>query len=346
MQSFAQSLLRWYSRYGRKDLPWQKNITPYRVWVSEVMLQQTQVATVMRYYDAFLHRFPSLEILAKSSLEEVLTLWAGLGFYARAKNLHHAAQIIATKYQGIFPTDFKTVLELPGIGRSTAGAILAISTQQRHPILDGNVKRVLSRYFTVSGAINHPKTLEKLWSYSEAVTPKKNIAAFTQAIMDLGATLCTRTKPICKACPLKAGCQAYHLNKVSHFPEKTIKKTIPTRAVVMLVLIHKKQNLILLEKREAQGIWGGLWSLPECSEDTKVKSFCQKTFGLKMIKLKPLTPLRHTFTHFHLNILPVLVEINEPKLKKFNSPYQWHCLTRKTELALASPIKRLLHTIS
>jgi A/G-specific adenine glycosylase len=346
MQSFSEALLRWYAHWGRKDLPWQKNITPYRVWVSEIMLQQTQVSTVLRYYDTFLQRFPNLQTLAVASLEEVLTLWAGLGYYARAKNLHKTAQIIAAEYKGIFPTDFDTVLSFPGIGRSTAGAILAISAKQRHPILDGNVKRVLSRYFAVSGATNHPKMLEKLWSFSEAVTPKKNIAAYTQAIMDLGATLCTRTKPNCSACPVKTHCKAHTLNKVANFPEKIIKNAIPTRTITVLMLIHQKQNAILLEKRETRGIWGGLWSLPECVQKTKIKKFCQDVFGLETINLKSLAPVRHTFTHFHLNIHPVLGELKTTKLKKFALPYQWHPLSQKNQLALAAPIKRLLQTIS
>jgi len=345
---FAKKLLRWHEKQGRKDLPWQKDITPYRVWVSEIMLQQTQVSTVIRYYDKFLQRFPNLATLASASLDDVFHLWAGLGYYARAKNLHRAAQLIATEKNGVFPTNFATVLSLPGIGRSTAGAILAISDNQMHPILDGNVKRVLSRYFAVKGLITDPKILEKLWHFSETVTPKKQTAAYTQAIMDLGATLCTRTKPNCLACPLKTDCRAYALDQVSHFPktQSAVKKLIPTRSTQVMLILHQRQSAILLEKRPVRGIWGGLWSLPECPVQTDLKTFCQETFGLKILIKETWDPLRHTFTHFHLNIHPVVCQLKpEPKNFSLEKKYQWHSRHETHKLGLPAPIKRLLEKI-
>jgi A/G-specific adenine glycosylase len=345
---FAQKLLRWHEKKGRKNLPWQKNITPYRVWVSEIMLQQTQVSTVIRYYDKFLQRFPELSILAATSLDDVFHVWAGLGYYARAKNLHRAAQIIATEKNGVFPTDFETVLSLPGIGRSTAGAILAISDNQMHPILDGNVKRVLSRYFAVKGVITDPKILQKLWRFSESVMPKKQVATYTQAIMDLGATLCTRTKPSCLVCPLKADCRAYHLGKVSHFPQTrtATKKLMPIRSTKTIILLNQTQQTILLEKRPIRGIWGGLWSFPECTVEMDLKNFCQQTFDLKISTEEALEPLRHTFTHFHLNIHPVICQLKRvAKNLTLDKKYQWHPLHETHKLGLPAPIKRLLEKI-
>jgi A/G-specific adenine glycosylase len=344
---FSQKILKWFDQYGRQDLPWQHNPTPYRVWVSEIMLQQTQVATVMDYFKRFMKHFPNLSTLAKAPLDEVFHLWAGLGYYARAKNLHKTAQIILNDYQGKFPTDYDKVIALPGIGRSTAGAILSISTQQHYPILDGNVKRVLSRYFAVPGWPGDPKVMEKLWALSEKTTPAIRVHHYTQAIMDLGATVCTRTKPKCTVCPVSKQCQAKKLNLIHEFPARKLKKEIPTKSTAVMILVTEKPKRILLEKRNIKGIWGGLWSLPECSEKINIPTWCQKNFQLSVKKSKSLVSFRHTFTHFHLNILPIICEVKETPKAIFNTEkYQWYTLKQTEKLGLPAPIKKILQSLN
>jgi A/G-specific adenine glycosylase len=342
----SQKILKWFDKHGRHDLPWQQNPTPYRVWISEIMLQQTQVTTVIDYFERFMKHFPTLSKLAKAPLDDVFQLWSGLGYYARAKNLHKTAQIIHTQYKGNFPTDYDAVLELPGIGRSTAGAILSISTQQRYPILDGNVKRVLARHFAVDGWTGTPKTVEKLWQYSEKITPKKRVEDYTQAIMDLGATICTRSQPKCTACPIASSCAAKKLDRVKLYPMPKPKAKIPTKATNVLMLISLKHQSLLLEKRPMKGIWGGLWSLPECPLQTHVNDWCTKTFKLSLQKTNTWEPFRHTFTHFHLNIHPVLCEVHEPqKLQSIGLNYQWHSFEKADTLGLPAPIRRLIEKL-
>lgn len=344
--TLSQKILKWFDKEGRHDLPWQKNPTPYRVWVSEIMLQQTQVTTVIDYFERFMKRFPTLAQLATAPLDDVFQLWSGLGYYARAKNLHKTAQIIHTRYKGKFPTDYEAVLDLPGIGRSTAGAILAISTQQRYPILDGNVKRVLARHFAIDGWSGNPKTLEKLWQYSEEITPKKRVEDYTQAIMDLGATVCTRSQPKCTVCPIASTCQAKKLDRVKLYPIPKPKAKIPTKTTNVLMLISRKHQCILLEKRPIKGIWGGLWSLPECGLQTNINDWCAKTFKLNLKTINAWEPVLHTFTHFHLNIHPVLCEIqNQHKPKSIDSNYQWHFFEKTDTLGLAAPIRRLIEKL-
>jgi len=343
---FSQNILKWFDHYGRQDLPWQQDPSSYRVWISEIMLQQTQVTTVRHYFDRFIQRFPDINALAKASLDEVLHLWSGLGYYARAKNLHKTAQIIDLTYQGKFPNTFEKILALPGIGRSTAGAILSISCQQPYPILDGNVKRVLSRYFAVSGWPGEPKTMQKLWGLSEKLTPHQRVHHYTQAIMDLGATVCTRVKPKCLLCPIAKGCQAKKLNRIAEFPAKRPKKILPIKARLFIMAVQLKPRLILLEKRPTQGIWGGLWSLPECPLNVDVQNWCYKTFQLQLKKTKIWEPFRHTFTHFHLNIHPIFCEVK--KSAKICSPLskqQWYSLSQTEKLGLPAPVKRLLATL-
>ncbi len=339
----SQRILRWFDKHGRKDLPWQTEPTAYRVWVSEIMLQQTQVSTVSRYFDAFIHRFPDIDALAQASLDEVLHAWAGLGYYARAKNLHRAAQLCVANHHSQFPKDFDDVLNLPGIGRSTAGAILAISTRQRYPILDGNVKRVLSRYFAVSGWLNDPKTIDTLWALSEKITPHKRVDAFTQAIMDLGATLCTRTHPKCAECPIHEDCQAKAQQRVTEYPKTKPAQKKPTQSTTCLILFDPNQQAILFEKRPLKGIWGGLWSLPECPVATEIKHWCREVFDLSIQQNDHWEPFRHTFTHYHLNIHPVLCHVKSlPKKKRITEQYHWCPLTEIHTLGLPAPIKRLL----
>lgn len=300
---FSERLLSWFDQFGRHDLPWQQNINPYRVWVSEIMLQQTQVKTVIPYFEKFMTSFPTLADLAAASQEAVLSHWAGLGYYARGRNLHKAAQIIMQQHNGQFPADFDAIVALPGIGRSTAGAVLSIALNQRYAILDGNVKRVLARYFAVEGWPGE-KTIEKsMWQLAEDLTPQQRFNDYTQAIMDLGATLCTRSKPSCEACPVQSDCQAFKLGLVSQYPYKKPKKDKPTKQA-WLLLQEDQQGQIYLQKRPQKGIWGGLWSLPEFES----LQSCQESLQSQRRLVKSLLEwpsFRHTFSHYHLEIYPV-----------------------------------------
>ncbi|MDH5785055.1 MAG: A/G-specific adenine glycosylase [Chromatiales bacterium] len=308
MGSFSQRLLRWFGRHGRHDLPWQQHPTPYRVWVSEVMLQQTQVSTVIPYYLRFMERFTDLVSLANADEDDVLALWSGLGYYSRARNLYCAAQLIRDEYNGVFPSNFEEVVALPGIGRSTAGAILAIACRQHHPILDGNVKRVLSRYHAVEGWPGKREVEQRLWQLAAEHTPQQRVADYTQAIMDLGATLCTRSKPDCEACPVRSDCAACSQGRVTDFPGKKPRKTLPTKSVIMPVVLNDHGE-VLLEKRPPTGIWGGLWSLPECADETEFKHWCEQQGHDDRIVVR-LDAFRHTFSHYHLMIQPILVQEN------------------------------------
>jgi len=308
---FSQSLLAWFDEFGRHDLPWQQDINPYRVWVSEIMLQQTQVTTVIGYYQKFMQRFPDISTLSEATQDEVLSYWAGLGYYARGRNLHKAAMQIVEKYGGEFPQQFDDILALPGIGRSTAGAILSISLQQRFAILDGNVKRVLSRYFAVEGWPGEKAIENKLWILAEQLTPEHRFNDYTQAIMDLGATLCKRSKPDCKSCPVKQSCQAFESNEVARFPYKKPQKQKPIKQAWFVMAINENQQ-ILLHKRPQKGIWGGLWSLPEFTSKNDYQESLQSQ-ALSEETLIEWEPFRHTFSHYHLDITPVLFKINNEK---------------------------------
>lgn len=301
---FSANILNWFDKHGRKNLPWQNNRSLYNVWISEIMLQQTQVATVIPYFERFMTRFPSLDNLAKAELDEVLNLWSGLGYYARARNLHRTAQLIQSDFGGVFPETIDQVLTLPGIGRSTAGAILSLTLGQHHPILDGNVKRVLARYFTVKGWPGNANVTKTLWDYSEQLTPRKRVADFNQAMMDLGSGVCTRSKPDCIQCPLNKHCKAYTKGTQSEYPGKKPKKLTPVRKIKML-LVANNNGEVLLQRRPPSGIWGGLLSLPEIPVESDTTQWCKKTFGFTIKKEKHWPVLRHTFSHFHLDISPV-----------------------------------------
>ncbi len=310
---FSQRLLGWFDKHGRHDLPWQKNPTAYRVWVSEIMLQQTQVTTVIPYYQRFMDRFDSMPSLANSALDEVLQYWAGLGYYARGRNLHKTAGIILKQYNGIFPTDIAAVNALPGIGRSTAGAILALSNNQRHAILDGNVKRILCRYHGISGYPGTKITASKLWQAAEQHTPTRRAADYTQAIMDMGATLCTRGKPGCKICPQQSDCFAYKHDEVASLPQAKPRQKNPVRHCYMLVLLDSNNNISLF-KRPEKGIWGGLYSLPE---------FESRRACLEQLAAYELNPsvniqtgeeIQHAFSHFNLRITPLYLSLPSAKL--------------------------------
>ncbi len=323
-RKFANRILKFYEQHGRKDLPWQKNPTPYRVWVSEIMLQQTQVKTVIPYYQKFMARFKSLKQLAEADLDEVLHFWQGLGYYTRARNLHKCAQTLVEQHRGQFPETIEDVESLPGIGRSTAGAVLSLSRGEPTPILDGNVKRVLARVFMVEGWYGQSSVAKKLWDLTERYTPSKDTGKFNQAMMDLGASLCSRSKPQCEICPLKDDCLAYIHGKTAEYPHKKPKKTIPTRQQNYLLLLNNKQQ-IKLEKRPPSGIWGGLWCLPELETDCEFSIVDE--FG-------------HTFTHFHLEAR-VLSE-PQPRLVEENSQLAWHNIDQLRDLAFPTPVKKFL----
>lgn len=302
-KEFQTAVLAWFDREGRKNLPWQAEATPYRVWVSEIMLQQTQVATVIPFFLRFIERFPDLKALALSPVDEVMGHWAGLGYYARARNLHSAAQTVLRDHAGELPDNLAALAGLPGIGRSTAGAILSLASGVREPILDGNVKRVLSRYAAIEGWPGDPKTARTLWRISEDLTPFDRVADYTQAMMDLGATLCTRNNPDCGRCPLQQGCAALRMGLVKELPTPRPKKNIPQRRSLMLVL-HDGSGSFYMEKRPPSGIWGGLWSFPQfdCRDDAD--NWCQtrKIYTA----LESLPERRHTFSHYHLDYTPLV----------------------------------------
>jgi A/G-specific adenine glycosylase len=340
MSDFATRLLRWFDEHGRKDLPWQHDTTPYRVWVSEIMLQQTQVQTVIPYYNKFMERFPDIAALACSDQDEVLSHWSGLGYYARGRNLHKAAQIICAEHGGEFPDDFDAVTALPGIGRSTAGAILSLALGQRHAILDGNVKRVLARHDAVEGWPGNSKVADILWASASQNTPSSRTAEYTQAIMDLGATLCTRSKPKCTACPVSSDCEALRLDDIATYPGRKPKVIKPLRTTTMILASTGAE--VFLERRPEAGIWGGLWSLPELGEKS-LAEWCDAEFGGAAIESRPWETLRHSFSHYDLDIRPIVVRIDSHAGKVADaSSKTWHKLDDAPPGGLASPVKKLI----
>lgn len=339
---FSHHLLQWWDAHGRKDLPWQQEPTPYRVWVSEIMLQQTQVATVIPYYQRFITRFPNVKSLAEAPLDEVLHHWSGLGYYARARNLHKAAHMICAQHKGAFPMDIEAVMQLPGIGRSTAGAILALAAGQRHLILDGNVKRVLTRLHAIEGWPGHKEVENNLWLLAQQHTPAHRVAHYSQAIMDLGATLCTRSRPGCEHCPVQMDCLAKQQNRMKEFPTPKPRAALPVRTTRML-LVQNASAAALLVKRPPAGIWGGLWSLPECTPDDDIVEWCHRQLGLKVREEARWPTLRHTFSHFHLDIHPVLVRVNgEISSVMDDAGSVWYNPDAPQTVGLAAPVKRLL----
>jgi len=350
-------VITWYHQQGRKHLPWQQHKTPYSVWVSEIMLQQTQVATVIPYYQRFMESFPTIKALAHADEDNVLHHWTGLGYYARARNLYKAAQLIEREHKGLFPEDITQVIALPGIGRSTAGAILSLSLNQHHPILDGNVKRVLARSYLVEGYNGLAKFDNALWLLSETLTPATDTGFYTQAMMDLGATVCTRSKPTCKICPVKTSCLAKASTQQANFPQKKPKKKIPEKNTIMVIprITSATSDKVLMEKRPPTGIWGGLWCFYEVSNKSEI-SCLLALLGVKPVteqgSQQELTTFRHTFSHFHLDISPIIIdcthikssepsqinhqEISEPRKQK------WYDLYNKANVGLAASTKKLI----
>jgi A/G-specific adenine glycosylase len=344
-QAFVARILKWFDAHGRKDLPWQQNPTPYRIWVSEIMLQQTQVATVIPYYQTFVRRFPEVVSLAEAALDEVLHLWSGLGYYARGRNLHAAARIICEHHAGRFPEELDAVAALPGIGRSTAGAILALALGQPHPILDGNVKRVLARFHVVEGWPGHGPVVRQLWALAERFTPVVRVAEYTQAIMDLGATVCTRTRPACGVCPLRSHCLAHREGCETRYPMPRPHRALPVKTTRMLLLCNAA-GAVLLQRRPPAGVWGGLWSLPECSVEENVIRFSHERLGCEVRALCHWPTLRHTFTHFHLDILPVSGRVVDMCGVMEGEEAVWYNTKNPDRRGLAAPVKRLLNQLN
>ena len=345
MPELAAALLPWFRQHGRHNLPWQQDTSPYRVWVSEIMLQQTQVKTVIPYFIRFVERFPDAVALATAPLDRVLHLWTGLGYYARARNMHRAAQVISRDLGGRLPDDPEALMALPGIGRSTAGAIMTLGHGRRAPILDGNVKRVLARFYGIYGWPGHREVEKRLWELAERETPHQEAAAYTQAVMDLGATVCTRSRPRCDACPLAPGCHASRHGEQQQLPTGRTKTSLPVRRIVFAML-ENEQGEILLEKRPPTGVWGGLWSFPEYSSDTELADWIKNRAVLVSGALTTLPQIRHSFSHFHLDITPVKAVIRD-KADTIgdNEAYLWYAPEHGPEIGMAAPVKALMEKV-
>jgi A/G-specific adenine glycosylase len=353
LDSFASRLIKWQRTHGRHDLPWQGQ-DAYRVWLSEIMLQQTQVATVIPYYQRFVAAFPDIAALAAATEDRVLAHWSGLGYYARGRNLHKAAQIIAEKYCGEFPHKLEQILELPGIGRSTAAAICALAFHQRRAILDGNVKRVLARYCGIEGWVGEKKVEEQLWQQAEVLLPASprpagerggldnDIATYTQALMDMGATVCTRSKPKCALCPVQADCVALQTERIAELPTPRPKKVVPEKNAVFLLLMHG--NDILLEKRPGSGIWGGLWCPPQFDDEAAARDWFMRN-GMDASHGRRLETFTHTFTHFKLHITPLQILLARKPLRAEQPGSLWLDVGEALGAAIPTPVRMILNKV-
>ncbi len=342
VSDFSSRLIAWQKTHGRHDLPWQTTTDPYRVWLSEIMLQQTQVATVIPYYERFLARLPTLADLAAAPVADVMSLWSGLGYYARARNLHACARAVVERHGGRFPRDAEVIATLPGIGRSTANAIAVFCFDAQAPILDGNVKRVLCRCFGVEGFPGAPAVERQLWQLATSLMPKTESGSYIQAQMDLGAMICTRSKPHCQACPLAGECAAHRDGRTADLPKAKPKRILPERETIVLVLVHGER--VLLEARPAAGIWGGLWSLPELSVTAELHRHIDG-LGCRAGDVKTLPPLVHGFTHFRLTLRPLLVQV-EPLPGVAEAGRHWLTAAEIESAPLPAPIRKLMGTLS
>jgi A/G-specific adenine glycosylase len=341
-ESIAPALLPWFDGEGRHDLPWQRDPTPYRVWVSEVMLQQTQVETVKRYFDRFIARFPDVAALAAAPQDEVMRHWSGLGYYARARNLHRAAQAVVAGHGGELPATLDALVALPGIGRSTAGAILALSCGERHPILDGNVKRVLARFFAAEEPPDSAAGLKALWLLAEAATPASRVAAYTQAIMDLGATLCTRANPACGRCPLAGGCAAFTTGRTAEIP--VARRRAPRRLETAHFVLATAGGHVLVARRPSRGIWGGLFAPPQFADAGAASAFIAERFAGAAAPQR-LATLRHAFTHFDLDMEPWVVRLTDRADRVEEGEARWLELGALEAVGLPAPVARLLEEL-
>lgn len=346
---FSSRLIAWQKQFGRHDLPWQNTTDPYAIWISEIMLQQTQVSAVIGYYSRFMQRFPTIAALANASQDEVLQYWSGLGYYSRARNLHNAAQTIMDEHDGIFPQDFDTIQTLPGIGRSTAAAIASFAFGQSQTILDGNVKRVLTRYFAIEGWPGIPKIEKQLWSLAEKLLPQDDMQAYTQGLMDLGATLCSRSRPQCPRCPLMQNCEAFRQQRVNQLPTPKPRKTTPEKHTTMLILRHGDH--VMLEKRPPSGIWGGLWSFPELEPSGDIihhdyTAIALQRFGVTAQPEQALPELSHAFTHFKLHITPQPLQVLKQQPGAAEPGLIWLSVEDALGAAIPTPIRKILLSIS
>jgi A/G-specific adenine glycosylase len=340
MRGFSQRIVAWQRTCGRNDLPWQQNRDPYRIWVSEIMLQQTQVSTVIPYYERFMAAFPDVRALADASLDDVLAHWSGLGYYSRARHLHRAACMIRDDHAGRFPDRMESVVALPGVGRSTAAAILVFAYGTREAILDGNVKRVLARVCGIEGYPGDKPVTGALWHAAEKLVPREDVQSYTQGLMDLGATVCVRHSPRCGICPVKLSCVAHNTSRTSQLPAPRPRKERPHRSTTMLVLEHGDE--VLLEKRPAPGIWGGLWCFPEIHPGEDPATFCMHRFGLEVRTAERLPKVEHGFTHFTLTISPVRLDVTPTRSDAREAGHQWLHKDRIDEVAKPSPVTRIL----
>jgi A/G-specific adenine glycosylase len=331
---FAQKMIRWQRRYGRHGLPWQRTRDPYCIWLSEIMLQQTQVAAVAPYYERFLSRFPDVGALAAATEDEVLRLWSGLGYYARGRNLRNAARSISRRRS--FPDTLQGLQALPGVGRSTAAAIAIFAFGQRAAILDGNVKRVLARRFGIEGE-------QAQWELAEKLLPARSIEVYTQALMDLGATICTRARPVCGRCPVARDCVALAEDRIAQLPSPRKRRPLPMRRATWLVLQH--QGAVLLERRPSPGIWGGLWVFPEGPSEG-LKSFCRKNFSVEVSRVQKMPVIEHGFTHFRLDILPIRCSVRRKFPDKKKTSRLWLDVAHASGAAVPAPVKALLSGLS
>jgi len=337
---FAGRLIAWHARHGRHDLPWQNTRDAYRIWLSEIMLQQTQVTTVIPYYARFLQRFPDIRTLATAPVEDVMALWSGLGYYARARNLHACARAVVDAHGGTFPNDAAAIAELPGIGRSTAAAIAAFAYGARGAILDGNVKRVLARCFGIEGFPGEKKVETRLWQLAESLLPSNGIETYTQALMDLGATVCTRGKPDCARCPMNGDCVALARDRIAELPAPRPRKSVPKRSARYLILRH--EGRVLLEQRPPAGIWGGLLCLPELADDDDAAHIAQARYGCRVDGITELPALTHGFTHFTLTLQPLECRVTKIEPHAAQPGLQWIPLDTLNQAALPTPIRKLL----
>jgi len=348
--SFSARIVAWYHQHGRKDLPWQQNASAYRVWISEIMLQQTRVSAVIPYYLKFMQRFPTIESLGSASEDEVLHHWSGLGYYARARNLHKTAKLLVEKFQGRMPDELSALEALPGIGKSTAGAILSLGIGRYGVILDGNVKRVLCRHQQIEGWSGEAKTMQQLWPLAELHTPQQDYHFYNQAMMDLGATLCSRSTPNCECCPVHSDCQSFLSDSVQQYPRPKPKKVLPVRTTNFL-LLRNVRGQILLEKRPPVGIWGGLWCFPQTDETCQVDEWLQQHFFNSALHKENQPAFRHTFSHFHLDIHPILIQLSDEIPMNAGGmnqiaeapDYTWYQPGEAHALGFAAPVQTLLN---
>jgi A/G-specific adenine glycosylase len=343
MSAFAKRIVAWQRVHGRNDLPWQRNRDPYRIWVSEIMLQQTQVSTVIPYYERFVERFPTIRVLADAPLDDVLAHWSGLGYYSRARHLHRAASIVRDGYGGRFPDRLDAVASLPGVGRSTAAAIVVFAYGVREAILDGNVKRVLARVCAIDGYPGDKGVADALWRSAERLLPYEHVQSYTQGLMDLGATLCARRNPRCDVCPVNALCVASRTGRTAELPAPRPRKSRPHRSTTMLVLEHRGE--VLLEKRPAPGIWGGLWCFPEIDSSEELATFCRRRFGVEVKTEERLPDVEHGFTHFTLTISPLRLSVIPIHTDAREPGQRWLGKDLIGEVAKPAPVARILELV-